>query len=53
MTSLRPYKEELTVFVKVNIESLSEFSKSIPLKVSKKVKNNKDKIKIITDKKYL
>tara|TARA_B100000780_G_C20754244_1_gene299654 strand:- start:329 stop:436 length:108 start_codon:yes stop_codon:yes gene_type:complete len=33
--------------------SLKELSKSIPLKVNKKVKNNKDIIKIIIDKKYL
>ena len=45
--------DELTVFIKVNIDSLNEFSKSIPLKVNKKVKNNKDIIKIITVKKYL
>ena len=30
--------EELTVFIKVKIESLKEFSNSIPLKVNKKVK---------------
>ena len=45
--------DELTVFIKVNTESLNEFSNSIPLKVNKKVKNNKDIIKIITVKKYL
>ncbi len=37
----------------VKIDNLKEFSNSIPLKVNKKVKNNRDKIKIITDKKYL
>ena len=51
--SLRPYIEELTVFVKVKIESLKEFSKSIPLNVNKKVKSNKEVIKTIIDKKYL
>ena len=45
--------EELTVFIKVKIDSLNEFSKSIPLKVNRKVKNSKDMIKIITVKKYL
>jgi hypothetical protein len=50
---LSPYIEELTVFIKVKIESLKAFSKSIPLKVNRKVKNNKEIINIITDKKYL
>ena len=35
----------------VNIESLKELSKSIPLKVNRKVKINKEIIKTITDKK--
>ena len=35
------------------IDNLKEFSNSILLAVNKKVKNNKDKIKIIIDKKYL
>tara|TARA_B100000780_G_scaffold2622_1_gene2227 strand:- start:409 stop:564 length:156 start_codon:yes stop_codon:yes gene_type:complete len=50
---LKPYIEELTVFIKVKIEILNELSNSTPLKVSKKVNNNSDKINIITDKKYL
>tara|TARA_B100000795_G_scaffold246310_1_gene211915 strand:- start:658 stop:765 length:108 start_codon:yes stop_codon:yes gene_type:complete len=33
--------------------SLKEISKSMPLKVNRKVKNNKDIIKTIIDKKYL
>jgi|TARA_B110000459_G_C16224679_1_gene322358 hypothetical protein len=45
--------EELTVFIRVKIESLKEFSNSIPLKVNRKDKNNRDIIKIISDKKYL
>jgi len=45
--------EELTVFINVRMESLKELSKSIPLKVNRKVKNSMDMIKIITDKKYL
>ena len=32
--------EEFTVFIKVKIDSLNDFSKSIPLKVNKKDKNN-------------
>jgi len=45
--------EELTVFIRVKMDSLKEFSNSIPLKVRKKVKSKKDIIKIITVKKYL
>ena len=45
--------EEFTVFIKVKIESLKEFSNSIPLNVKRKVKNNSDITKTITDKKYL
>ena len=37
----------------VKIDNLKEFSNSMLHKVNKKVKNNRDKIKIITDKKYL
>ena len=44
---------ELTVFINVKIESLNEFSNSIPLKVNRAIKNNKEIIKIIIDKKYL
>ena len=45
--------DELTVFIKVKIDSLKEFSKSISLNVNKKVKNSKEITKIIIDKKYL
>ena len=38
--------EELTVFINVRMESLKELSKSIPLKVNRKVKNSMDMIKI-------
>ena len=48
-----PYIEEFTVFIKVKIDSLKEFSKSIPFEVNKNVKNNNDKIKILIVKKYL
>jgi len=44
---------ELTVFINVRIASLKELSKSIPLRVNRKVKNKNDIIKIIIDKKYL
>ena len=45
--------EEFTVFINVKIESLKELSKSIPLRVNKKVKTNKEIIKTNTDRKYL
>ena len=53
VNSDNPDKEEFTVFIKVNIESLKEFSLLIP-----EIVNNNDKIvrditKIITDIKYL
>ena len=48
-----PYIDELTVFIKVKIEILKEFSKEIPKKVKNDDKNNKDIMKIKTDKKYL
>jgi hypothetical protein len=51
--SLRPYIDELTVFIRVNIDNLKELSNSIPLKVNKKLKKNNEIIKIIIDKKYL
>jgi hypothetical protein len=41
------------VFIIVKIESLKELSKSMPLRVSKKVKISKEIIKTKTDKKYL
>ena len=45
--------EEFTVFIIVKIESLKELSNSIPFKVNKKVKINKEIIKTTTDRKYL
>ena len=53
LKSSTPYIDELTVFIKVNIEILKEFSKEIPKKVKKDDRNNKDIMKIMTDKKYL
>ena len=44
---------ELTVFINVKIESLNEFSNSMPPKVNKITKSNKEIIKITIDKKYL
>ena len=48
-----PYNEELTVFIKVKMEILKEFSKEIPKKVKNDERNSMDIIKTITDKKYL
>ncbi len=53
MKSSIPYIDELTVFIKVKIEILKEFSKEIPKKVKKHDKNNMEIKKIKTDKKYL
>ena len=53
LKSPSPYIEELTVFINVRMASLKELSKSIPLRVNRKVKNNKEIIKTIIDKKYL
>ena len=51
--SLKPYELELTVFIKVKIDNLNEFSKLNPLIVNKVVKIKSDKINTRTDKKYL
>ena len=53
LNSLKPQIEELTVFIKVRIDNLNEFSNSIPFKVNKQVKIKKEKINIKTVKKYL
>ena len=45
-----PYMDELTVFIKVKIDNLKEFSKSMPLKVNKKAKRNKEIMNIIIQK---
>ena len=44
---------ELTVFINVNIDNLKASWLSIPEIVNIKDKIDKDKMKIITDKKYL
>ena len=48
-----PYKDELTVFINVKVEILKEFSKKFQKKLDNDERNNKDIIKIKTDKKYL
>jgi len=53
INAVKPYIEELTVFIRVKIDNFKELSKLIPLIVNKKVSVNKDIIKIITVKKYL
>ena len=53
LNSSTPYKDEFTVFIKVSIETLKEFSKEIPKNVKKEDNMNKEIIKIKTDKKYL
>ena len=45
--------KELTVFIKVKTDNLNASSLSIPEIVNNKDKMDNDKIKIITDKKYL
>ena len=48
-----PYIDEFTVFIKVKIAILNEFSNEIPLKLSRDVRINNDNTKINTVKKYL
>ena len=48
-----PYIDELTVFIKGNIDSLKEVSNSIPEIDNNTVKAKSDIININTDKKYL
>ena len=45
--------DEFTVFIKVKIDNLKEFSKLIPLILSIEVNIKSEKIKIMTVKKYL
>ena len=53
LKSFKPYAEEFTVFIKVKIANLKEFSKGILLKLNKEVKINKEIINIKIVKKYL
>ena len=48
-----PYIDELTVFIKVKIDNLNEYSIEIPEIVKNEANINKDIINIMTDKKYL
>ena len=48
-----PEVNELTVFINVNIDSLNASSLFMPEIVNNKDKIDKDKIKIMTDTKYL
>ena len=48
-----PYAEELTVFIRVKIANLKEFSNSILPSDNIKVKQNRDKMNIRIVKKYL
>ena len=48
-----PYIDELTVFIKVRIESLKDFSKSIPLIVNIVDNKKRDIMKTIIVRKYL
>ena len=53
LKSDKPYDEEFTVFINVNIDNLNEFSKFIPLILKKVKRIKKDIIKITTVRKYL
>ena len=53
LKSAKSYAWELTVFIKVKIDNLKEFSKFIPERLIKEVSKKRDKIKINTVKKYL
>ena len=53
LKSAKSYAWELTVFIKVKIDNLKEFSKFIPERLIKEVSRKRDKIKINTVKKYL
>ena len=46
MKSVNPYMDEFTVFIKVKIDNLKEFSKLIPLILSIEVNIKSDIIKI-------
>ena len=53
LKSVNPYIDEFTVFIKVKIDNLKEFSKLIPLILSIEVNIKSDIIKIMIVKKYL
>ncbi len=53
MKSLRPYAEELTVFINVNTDNLKALSKLISVKLNNEVNIKSEIIKITIVKKYL
>ena len=53
LNSDNPYAEEFTVFIKVKIDNLNDFSKSIPLKPNNEVKIKSEITNIKIVKKYL
>ena len=53
LKSVNPYMDEFTVFIKVKIDNLKEFSKLIPLILSIEVNIKSETIKIMIVKKYL
>ena len=53
LKSVNPYIDEFTVFIKVKIDNLKEFSKLTPLILSIEVNIKSDMIKIMIVKKYL
>ena len=53
LNSVNPYIEEFTVFINVKIDSLNEFSNSMPLKLNNEVKISRERININIVKKYL
>tara|TARA_B100000902_G_scaffold268206_1_gene254249 strand:+ start:361 stop:633 length:273 start_codon:yes stop_codon:yes gene_type:complete len=53
LNSSRPYADEFTVFIRVKIANLNEYSKLIPAMLNIDVNKKNDIIKIIIVKKYL
>ncbi len=53
LKSAKPYADELTVFIKVKIDNLKDFSKSISLKLNSEVNKKREIINIKIVKKYL
>ena len=53
LKSDKPYDDEFTVFINVNIDNLNEVSKFIPLILKKVKRVKRDIIKITTVRKYL
>ena len=53
LKSSKPQIEEFTVFIKVKIDNLKEFSNCIPFKLNNELRTSKERTKISTDRKYL